>query len=343
MIGHSGRCLAVALALAAGLSETVLAQETTEPVAYGSTCSGLTGVRFGRLMAAYTIRVPDGNFVPPGTGTTTSAGVPPYNTLAEFCRVTLARVPPSESPHRMEVWLPSKTWNGRLQVVGQSDDAGNVNYRALAAALARGAAAATLEGRTNLPPEVWHEFTVAAKGLLVAFFGQGPRRSYWSGCGPGGSPGLEIAAGFSDDFDGVLIGAPRSGPTSSLERFTATGGRLIIYAGAADLATPPAETVDFYIRLDRALATPQRAALRFFLLPRVRRCDVQRPEEGALLTALEQWVERGVAADAVLVPDPAGGAATAESSQLLCPYPRFAVYKGTGRRDDVRNFACNSK
>ena len=35
-----------------------------------------------------------------------------------------------------------------------------------------------------------HEMTVAAKAMVAAFYGSGPRLSYWNGCSTGGRQGL---------------------------------------------------------------------------------------------------------------------------------------------------------
>ena len=53
------------------------------------------------------------------------------------------------------------------------------------------------------------------------------------------------------------------------------------------------------------------------------------------LTALENWVERGIA--------PASMLATKQGSSLsrpLCPYPELPRYKGSGDPNDAASFAC---
>ena len=53
-----------------------------------------------------------------------------------------------------------------------------------------------------------HEMTVAAKAIATAFYGSGPRFSYWDGCSTGGRMALTEAQRFPDDFDGIIAGAP---------------------------------------------------------------------------------------------------------------------------------------
>jgi feruloyl esterase len=138
--------------------------------------------------------------------------------------VTAALHPTSDSDIRLEVWLPVDGWNGKLQSVGNGAWAGTVPYPALGTALAAGyAAAGTDTGHigntaTFVPghPEklvdygyrAVHEMTVAAKAIVAAFYGNGPRLSYWNGCSTGGRQGLMEALRYPADYDGVIAGAP---------------------------------------------------------------------------------------------------------------------------------------
>jgi Tannase and feruloyl esterase len=55
-----------------------------------------------------------------------------------------------------------------------------------------------------------HLTALAAKALITAFYGQGPRFSYFDGCSQGGHEGLTEAQRFPHEFDGILSGAPAS-------------------------------------------------------------------------------------------------------------------------------------
>jgi feruloyl esterase len=65
-----------------------------------------------------------------------------------------------------------------------------------------------------------------------------------------------------------------------------------------------------------------------------------RDPERDIFTALERWVERGVAPARVV----GAGRATDDPSKPLtrplCPYPQVAQYRGSGDVNDAASFAC---
>ena len=151
--------------------------------------------------------------------------------------MTATLKPTPDSDIRIEVWLPTSAegrggaespallkWNGKLQSVGNGAWAGVIPYPALGAALSTGyATAGTDTGHTGNNarfaaghPEkladygyrAVHEMTVAAKGIVAAFYGSGPRLSYWNSCSTGGRQGLMEAQRFPADYDGIIAGAP---------------------------------------------------------------------------------------------------------------------------------------
>jgi feruloyl esterase len=56
------------------------------------------------------------------------------------------------------------------------------------------------------------------------------------------------------------------------------------------------------------------------------------------LTAIEDWVEKGVAPDQMI----ATGATFPGRSRPLCPFPKISKYNGSGSTDDSANFACET-
>ena len=57
-----------------------------------------------------------------------------------------------------------------------------------------------------------------------------------------------------------------------------------------------------------------------------------------MFDAVVNWVEHGQAPDTILATKTSGGVVT--QSRPLCPYPKFAVYTGSGSTDDASNFVC---
>ncbi|HEX6999517.1 MAG TPA: tannase/feruloyl esterase family alpha/beta hydrolase [Gammaproteobacteria bacterium] len=64
------------------------------------------------------------------------------------------------------------------------------------------------QAQVDLGYRAAHELAVAAKRIIAAFYGQGPRYSYFTGCSDGGREGLMEAQRYPEDFDGIIAGAP---------------------------------------------------------------------------------------------------------------------------------------
>ena len=200
--------------------------------AAAATCESLKSLSLPKTTITLAESVNGGTFTPPEN----SAGGPParaITNLPAFCRVAATVKPSPDSNIQIEVWLPAaggaespalQKWNGKLQSVGNGAWAGVIPYPALGAALSTGyATAGTDTGHTGNNarfavehPEkladygyrAVHEMTVAAKGIIAAFYGNGPRLSYWNSCSTGGRQGLMEAQRFPADYDGIIAGAP---------------------------------------------------------------------------------------------------------------------------------------
>ncbi len=148
-----------------------------------------------------------------------------FSDLPSFCRVAATLRPTSDSEIKIEVWLPEPSaWNGKYEAAGNGGWAGSLNYHDMAAALARGYATSSTDtghtgGRASFAighPERLvdfgyrsiHEMTLAAKETIAAFYGHGPKLSYFAGCSSGGRQALMEAQRFPTDYDGIIAGAP---------------------------------------------------------------------------------------------------------------------------------------
>jgi len=119
------------------------------------------------------------------------------------------------------------------------------------------------------------------------------------------------------------------------------GGRLIMYTGWADPLIPAQDLVNYYERVERAMGGAEKTQefARLFLVPGMGHCGSgTAPNQFDALSALDQWVEKGVAPDTMIASHRAG--TTVDRTRPLCPYPQVAKWKGSGGTDDAANFAC---
>lgn len=147
-----------------------------------------------------------------------------FKTLPAFCRVQATLRPSSDSDIKIEVWLPAQGWNGRLQETGNGGFMSSISYNNLAQGVLGGYASTAnntgKEGNNGDPlinhPEKlkdWgyraiHVDAVAAKAIIAAYYGNGPKYSYYNGCSTGGRQGWVAAEYYPGDFDGLAIGDP---------------------------------------------------------------------------------------------------------------------------------------
>lgn len=181
-----------------------------------ATCGSLARVALPATTITLAQAVPEGTFAPPQGK--------PISGLPAFCRVAGTIQPTSDSRIQFEVWMPASGWNGKFRGVGNGGFAGSINFDGMATVLARGyATASTDTGHTTVdaswalghPEKVIdfgyraiHETAVNAKAIIKAFYGEGPRRSYFNSCSNGGRQALMEAQRYPADYDGIIAGAP---------------------------------------------------------------------------------------------------------------------------------------
>jgi hypothetical protein len=188
-----------------------------------SACADLTQLTFeGNTTITAATAVTSGSLVTPANPTLTN--------LPAFCRVQGTSKPTSDSNISFEVWLPSSTWNGKFLSSGEGGYAGVLNYTragldgGLDELLRRGYATASTDTGHVSTDQWWavghpekavdylyrskHLVTVAAKGLIKAFYGTPASHSYFNSCSNGGRQGLMEVQRYPDDYDGVVVGAP---------------------------------------------------------------------------------------------------------------------------------------
>src|SRR5437762_10973068 len=197
--------------------------------AAAQTCEKLAELKFANTTITGAKLVSAGSFAPP------TGSAAPYKELPAFCRVTGVIKPTTDSDIKFEVWMPSSGWNGKFHGIGNGGFAGTITQPALAAAVARGYAAASTDTGHTTTDASWalghpekivdyghraiHEMTEKAKSIVSAFYGNGPKRSYFASCSNGGRQALMEAQRYPNDYDGLIAGAPANQFTHILTGF----------------------------------------------------------------------------------------------------------------------------
>src|SRR5579859_959808 len=198
--------------------------------ALAASCESLKSLKLAGATITMAETVAAGKFVLPPGGAPQRGPAPNFDRVPAFCRVAATLAPSKDSDIKVEVWLPAEGWNGKFQAVGNGGWSGSIVYASLARALTHGYATASTdtghsggsgsfalghpEKLVDFGYRAVHEMTVKAKAVVAAYYGSGPKISYWNGCSTGGRQGLKEAQRFADDFDGVIAGAqanPRTG------------------------------------------------------------------------------------------------------------------------------------
>ena len=186
-------------------------------------CGDLTSLSFeGNTTVTAATNVTSGTLVTPNNLTLTN--------LPAFCRVQAVSKPSSDSNIYFEVWLPISTWNGKFLSSGEGGYAGAPNYTRLGLdggldeLVRRGYATASTD-TGHLASDTWwavghpqkaidylyrakHLVTIAAKGLIRAYYGRAATHSYFNSCSNGGRQALLEIQRYPDDYDGFVVGAP---------------------------------------------------------------------------------------------------------------------------------------
>lgn len=125
--------------------------------------------------------------------------------------------------------------------------------------------------------------------------------------------------------------------------FKAHGGKLMFVHGLADPIFSAHDTVDYYERLaanNGGVAATQDFS-RLFAVPGENHCRGGRAtDQFDLLTPMVEWVENGQAPERILAGATATAAHFPNRTRPLCPYPKFAKYKGTGDVESADSFVC---
>jgi feruloyl esterase len=190
--------------------------------AEAGSCENLAGISVADTTITAAVSVPAGTYVAPDGSS--------YPDMPAFCRVAATISTQPTEAVRIEVWLPTATWNGRFEGLGSGGFGGSITYSALAPAVQAGFAAANTDtgheggaegaiGQTlpwaQNPVSLrdWghssiHLMSDSAKAILRAFYKRRAAYAYYDGCSTGGAEAMEEAEYYPDDYDGIHAGSP---------------------------------------------------------------------------------------------------------------------------------------
>lgn len=127
---------------------------------------------------------------------------------------------------------------------------------------------------------------------------------------------------------------------TNLTTFSGHGGKLIFYHGTSDPVFSPFDTLGYYERMAKNNGGLEQTEnwSRFFFVPGMNHCSggPAALDNFDMLTAVVNWVEKGVAPESVV----AKGKAFPGRTRPLCAYPKHAQYKGQGDPQDADSFEC---
>jgi hypothetical protein len=133
-------------------------------------------------------------------------------------------------------------------------------------------------------------------------------------------------------------------PAADLGSFRNRGARLIVYQGWDDAASPPEATIAWYEAV--AAASVQTGSgpaagvgefARLFMAPGTALCGSE-PLTTQLQSAIEDWVERGIAPDRIETG--VRDAGSTDRPGLLCPYPLQARSRSTASSNRSADYIC---
>ncbi|HEV8147472.1 MAG TPA: tannase/feruloyl esterase family alpha/beta hydrolase [Bryobacteraceae bacterium] len=169
---------------------------------------------------------------------------------------------------------------------------------------------------------------------------------------------FDRSPGFDSDVDFVdkKLGPIFDNINPDLRPFRDAAGKLIQYHGWNDPDISPLNSINYWESVVKFMRDPEGLSLfsrrvgirdetrnfyRLFMVPGMQHCSGgPGPSSFDMLTALEQWVEHGVAPDRVIASHRTNN--VVDRTRPLCPFPQEAKWNGKGSTDQAENFVCAS-
>ncbi len=162
----------------------------------------------------------------------------------------------------------------------------------------------------------------------------------------------------SPGSDVQTVGSALTADNPDLTPFKAHGGKLIEYHGWADPLISALYSVNYYngvVAFEAQGYQGTQNYYRLFMAPGMGHCSGgpglnsfgnvtsnsgSGPASSDIFTALETWVEQGVAPAQVIATDAPNASTVGTFTRPLCPYPQNATYTGSGNTNLAANFVC---
>jgi feruloyl esterase len=146
----------------------------------------------------------------------------------------------------------------------------------------------------------------------------------------------------------AFMGTIYNANNPDLSKFKEKGGKLLMYHGWADSIVTPFYSIDYFDSVVKKMGGLEQTQdfYRLFMVPGMDHCSIlpgKGPDQFDFLTVLENWVEKGEAPDQIIGEQLDKDKKEVVRTRPMCPYPKFAKYKGTGSIDDAANFTCVSE
>jgi feruloyl esterase len=128
---------------------------------------------------------------------------------------------------------------------------------------------------------------------------------------------------------------------SAYGAYFAKGGKLLIYHGYDDLIISPYSSIWFYEDLAQENGGYEKVQqnARLFMVPGMQHCVTGAgPNSFDTLSALEQWVEKGIAPDAIPATHSTDNAV--DRTMPLCKFPEEAHFKRGGNPNSASSWSC---
>jgi feruloyl esterase len=116
---------------------------------------------------------------------------------------------------------------------------------------------------------------------------------------------------------------------TDIRPFLNSGGKLIVWHGGSDMALSVNSTIEYMASVANSVgAANASASTRLYVAPGVNHCEGGAgPDHTDLLTALDQWVTKGIA-PATLTAEKLDTNGAVTRTMPLCQYPRYPKYTG---------------